>query len=124
MTDAQKAYELLKEFSHLGMQIAIDDFGTGYSSLSYLRKFPVDKLKIDKSFIHDVVHEKENAEIVKAILSLGHALDLTVVSEGVEHENQVKLLKKMGCDCVQGFYFSKPLPADEATAFLKKKNSK
>jgi len=124
MTDAQKAYGLLKEFSHLGMQIAIDDFGTGYSSLSYLRKFPVDKLKIDKSFIHDVVHEKENAEIVKAILSLGHALDLTVVSEGVEHENQVKLLKKMGCDCVQGFYFSKPLPADEATAFLKKKNSK
>lgn len=124
MTDAQKAYELLKEFSRLGMQIAIDDFGTGYSSLSYLSKFPVDKLKIDKSFVHDVVHEKESSEIVKAILSLGHALNLSVISEGVEHENQLKLLKKMGCNYIQGFYFSKPLLADEATAFLKERNSK
>ena len=106
------------------MRIAIDDFGTGYSSLSYLRRFPVDKLKVDRSFVKDMNHLKENAEIVKAIISLGHILGMDVIAEGVENEDQLKLLKELGCDSMQGFFLGKPMSAADATGYLVEKNSK
>ena len=106
------------------MRISIDDFGTGYSSLSYLHKFSVDKLKVDKSFVRDLENNRENAEIIKAIVSLGHALGLDVIAEGCENEEQLEMLKSLGCDLVQGFYIARPLPADKAEEFIKKINSK
>ena len=124
MKDAQEANKILREISGLGVRIAIDDFGTGYSSLSYLRRFPVDKLKVDRSFVKDMNHLKENAEIVKAIISLGHILGMDVIAEGVENEDQLKLLKELGCDSMQGFFLGKPMSAADATGYLVEKNSK
>lgn len=124
MKDAQEANKILREISGLGVRIAIDDFGTGYSSLSYLRRFPVDKLKVDRSFVKDMKHLKENAEIVKAIISLGHILGMDVIAEGVENEDQLKLLKELGCDSMQGFFLGKPMSAADATGYLVEKNSK
>lgn len=121
MKDAQEANKILREISGLGVRIAIDDFGTGYSSLSYLRRFPVDKLKVDRSFVKDMNHLKENAEIVKAIISLGHILGMDVIAEGVENEDQLKLLKELGCDSMQGFFLGKPMSAADATGYLVEK---
>ena len=91
------------------MRLALDDFGTGYSSLSYLKRFPIDSLKIDKSFVTDLCTDPDEAAIVKAIITLGHALDLTVIAEGVETETQRRALVTMGCDALQGYLISKPL---------------
>lgn len=124
MKDTPKAGEILTHLSDLGVRISIDDFGTGYSSLSYLHKFSVDKLKVDKSFVRDLENNRENAEIIKAIVSLGHALGLDVIAEGCENEEQLEMLKSLGCDLVQGFYIARPLPADKAEEFIKKINSK
>ena len=124
MKNAKEADEILKQLSNLGIRVAIDDFGTGYSSLSYLHKLSVDKLKVDRSFVRDLETNRENAEIIKAIVSLGHALNLNVIAEGCENENQLQMLKSLGCDAVQGFYLSRPLSAKDAQDFLKQKNSK
>jgi EAL domain-containing protein (putative c-di-GMP-specific phosphodiesterase class I) len=124
MKNAKDADDILKQLSALGIRIAIDDFGTGYSSLSYLHKLSVDKLKIDKSFVCDLEKNRENAEIIKAIVSLGHALNLNVIAEGCENEDQLQMLKSLGCDAVQGFYLSRPLSAEKAEEFLRQKNSK
>ncbi len=124
MRDAQEANKILREISALGVRIAIDDFGTGYSSLSYLRRFPIDKLKVDRSFVKDMNHVKENAEIVKAIISLGHILGMDVIAEGVENAEQLTLLKELGCDLTQGFFLGKPMSAKDATNYLIEKNSK
>ena len=110
--------------SELGIRVAIDDFGTGYSSLSYLHKLSVDKLKVDRSFVRDSQTNRENVEIIKAIVSLGHALNLSVIAEGCENKDQLQMLKILGCDSVQGFYLSRPLSADKAEEFLMQKNSK
>lgn len=123
MKDAAAGYALLTALSQMGVRIAIDDFGTGYSSLSYLGRLPVDKLKVDRSFVQEM-KIKENAEIVRAIITLGHVLGLEVVAEGVENAEQLALLKKMKCDSIQGFYFGKPMRAEQATAYLKEKNLK
>ena len=124
MKDARKAQEILCLLSESGIRIAVDDFGTGYSSLNYLHRFPVNKLKIDRSFVKDIISDKENIAIVKAIISLGHILGLEVVAEGVEDAKQLHLLKRLGCDSIQGFYLGVPMSPEDATLFLQKKNKK
>jgi diguanylate cyclase (GGDEF)-like protein/PAS domain S-box-containing protein len=109
MKDPEQAIEKLRELRSMGIKIAIDDFGTGYSSLSYLKRFPIDTLKIDKSFVQDLCTDPDDASIVKAIVTLGHAMDLKVVAEGVETQEQLEYLTLLGCDILQGFLFSEPL---------------
>ena len=103
--------EALEELHQLGVKLSMDDFGTGYSSLSYLRRYSFDILKIDRSFIDGITVNKEDFDLVKATIAMAHSLDLQVVAEGVETHEQLMLLDKLGCDLVQGYYFSKPIPA-------------
>jgi EAL domain-containing protein (putative c-di-GMP-specific phosphodiesterase class I) len=103
----------LRALRALGVHFAIDDFGTGYSSLSYLAKLPVDSLKIDRAFIMTMMEERQSRTIVSTIISLAHALELSVVAEGVETMEQWNLLRILGCDEIQGEAFSKPVPWDE-----------
>ncbi|GKV57660.1 hypothetical protein NCCP2222_36070 [Sporosarcina sp. NCCP-2222] len=105
--------KVLQQLKKLGIGISIDDFGTGYSSLTYLHNFPIDFIKIDKSFVMEIAHGPQNAFIVKAIITLAHNLQMQVIAEGVETKDQLDFLIDQHCDVVQGFYFSKPLPADE-----------
>ncbi len=109
MKDPEGAIEKLHELKLMGIKVAIDDFGTGYSSLNYLKRFPIDTLKIDKSFVSDVCKDPHDTSIVRAIINLGHALDLTVIAEGVETREQLQYLTALECDVVQGFLFSKAL---------------
>jgi EAL domain-containing protein (putative c-di-GMP-specific phosphodiesterase class I) len=102
----------------LGSSLTIDDFGTGYSSLAYLKKLPIETLKIDKSFVDDVLTDPEDAAIVTAIISMAHAMDLDLVAEGVESRDQVDYLARQGCDCFQGFVFGKPMFGDQLGPFL------
>ena len=104
---------MLSRFRDLGVKISIDDFGTGYSSLNYLRQFPVNSLKIDQSFIRELGTKEDDLSIVKAIVLLGHSLNMKVVAEGVETKEQYTYLKDNGCDMIQGYYFYKPMPANE-----------
>ncbi len=109
MKDPEQAIEKLHELKLMGIRVAIDDFGTGYSSLNYLKRFPIDTLKIDRSFVSDICKDPHDTAIVRAIITLGHALDLTVVAEGVETQEQLQYLSSLNCDVVQGFLFSKSL---------------
>ena len=111
MSDAEGTIEKLKFFKNMGIKLSIDDFGTGYSSLSYLRRFPIDKLKIDQSFVRDLMTDAGDAAITNSIIALAKGLGLRVIAEGVETAEQLDYLKAHGCDEIQGFYFSKPLPA-------------
>ena len=113
-TDATLA--MLKKLKQLGVSLTIDDFGTGYSSLAYLKRFPVDKLKIDKSFITEVPANRDNNTIVTAIIGLAHALSLRVVAEGVETEAQKTFLESAGCDLIQGDLVGRPIDADSAAS--------
>jgi EAL domain-containing protein (putative c-di-GMP-specific phosphodiesterase class I) len=113
MQDAESSIQVLRQLSSLGVRISVDDFGTGYSSLSYLRRLPLDKLKIDRSFIREVAASRDDAEIVRAIVSLAHSLHLKVIAEGVETAEQLTFLRELGCDQYQGFHCSPPVPADE-----------
>jgi diguanylate cyclase (GGDEF)-like protein len=110
--------ELLTELQAMGVQIAIDDFGTGYSSLSYLKRFPVNTLKIDRSFIKDIDTNNDDAAIATAIIAMAHSLRLSVVAEGVENSEQLAFLQEQQCEIVQGFYFSRPIPVKEMTQML------
>ncbi|MEK6641297.1 MAG: EAL domain-containing protein, partial [Nitrospirota bacterium] len=96
----------------MGVQLSIDDFGTGYSSLSYLQRLPIDTVKIDQSFIHEILTETHPAPIVRAIIAMAHSLDLLVLAEGVEQEAQRVLLLAQGCDQAQGYLFGQPMPDD------------
>jgi diguanylate cyclase (GGDEF)-like protein len=118
MSNAEKSVSMLERLSQLGVVVSIDDFGTGYSSMSYLQRFPIDKLKIDRSFIRDLNSNPDDASIVRAIISLAHGLRLKVVAEGVESAGQLELLKRMGCDQYQGFLRSPAVPAGEVEAIL------
>jgi diguanylate cyclase (GGDEF)-like protein/PAS domain S-box-containing protein len=109
MKDPEQAIEKLHELKLMGIKVAVDDFGTGYSSLNYLKRFPIDTLKIDKSFVADICKDPHDTAIVRAIINLGHALDVTVVAEGVETKEQLQYLSALECDVVQGFLFSKAL---------------
>jgi len=111
MTNPEESAAILEQLSRMGVLVSVDDFGTGYSSMSYLRRFPIDKLKIDRSFIKELTTRAEDASIVQAIISLAHGLQLKVVAEGVETTEQLEFLKSLGCDQYQGYHFSKPLPA-------------
>jgi EAL domain-containing protein (putative c-di-GMP-specific phosphodiesterase class I) len=113
-----EAIETLAQLKNLGVHLAIDDFGTGYSSLSYLRKFNIDKLKIDQSFIQNIEHQAADQSIVRTIIELGRNLELKVIAEGVEGLEQQELLASMGCDEIQGFYFSHPLPEQSFIDFV------
>jgi len=113
MEDIDVILPVLHELKDFGASISIDDFGTGYSSLSYLKRLPVSKLKIDQSFIRDLMHSKDDAIIVNALISLAHNLGFKVIAEGVEEIEQLEYLREHDCDVVQGYYYSRPLPADE-----------
>jgi diguanylate cyclase (GGDEF)-like protein len=120
MEDPERSIDILRSIRSLGISISIDDFGTGYSSLSYLKKLPVSKLKIDRSFIIDVPRDEDDAAIVKTIIALAKNLGLETIAEGVESEGQVEFLVQEGCKYIQGFYYSKALPKKECEAFMKK----
>ncbi len=111
---------ILNKFQEMGVSLAIDDFGTGYSSMAYLKRFPIDKLKIDRSFVKDIVTDADDTAIVKAITSLAQSLNMKVIAEGVETIEQLNFLSEIGCDEMQGFYFCKAVPVDELTVLLKK----
>jgi len=118
MKDPELAIEKLLELKMMGIKVAIDDFGTGYSSLNYLKRFPIDTLKIDRSFVSDLCKDPHDTAIVRAIITLGHALDLTVIAEGVETRDQLESLAELECDVVQGFLFSKALSCEDFEELL------
>lgn len=124
MADPNKAVATLKELSQHGIKLSIDDFGTGYSSLSYLKQLPVDELKVDRSFVMDLMNDEEDAVLVRAVVDLGHNLGLHVVAEGVENEETLATLNLIGCDVAQGFHLSRPIPAAHATAWIQDWNNK
>lgn len=113
MDDPEKALQILQECHDMGMRVAIDDFGTGYSSLSYLKKFPLDVLKIDQSFVADVPADEDDAAIIDTIIAMGHRLNLSVIAEGVETEAQADFLRNHGCDNAQGYFYDRPMPCAE-----------
>jgi EAL domain-containing protein (putative c-di-GMP-specific phosphodiesterase class I) len=118
MGDVEHYITLLQHIVDLGVGFSLDDFGTGYSSLSYLRKFPIDELKIDRSFLTNVPEINEDNSIVKAIISMAHSLGLNLIAEGVESAEQLDFLRQHNCNVIQGFYYSKPLSKDDFTEFL------
>jgi len=118
MDDPEAAATLMRDFKNLGLGLAMDDFGTGYSSLSYLKRFAMDTLKIDQSFVSNLPDDEQDAAIATTIIAMARNLNLKVLAEGVETKEQLQFLKKHGCDEVQGYYFSKPVPADEIPPLL------
>ena len=123
MHDAEQSIEILRELSALGVRISVDDFGTGYSSLSYLRRLPLDKLKIDRTFIRELATSRDDAAIVRAIVSLAHNLRIKVIAEGVETPDQLVYLREAGCDQYQGYHYSAPVPNDAFVAMMHKHQS-
>lgn len=119
MHDVENAMLIMKELKQLGIKLAMDDFGTGYSSLSYLKRFPFDKLKIDISFVREVTTDPESAAIARSIIAMGHNLNLRVIAEGIETAGQLAYLRSHGCDEMQGFFFSRALPAEEFEELLR-----
>jgi EAL domain-containing protein (putative c-di-GMP-specific phosphodiesterase class I) len=124
MKNAKKTITMLKRLKRMGLTISMDDFGTGYSSFSYLKRFPLDIIKIDRSFIRDITNNPEDAAIVRAILAMAHNLKLKVVAEGVETEEQLEFLRDQGCDEIQGYLLSVPLSAEEVPEFFKGRKSR
>jgi diguanylate cyclase len=123
MSDAEESIVILESISRMGVLVSVDDFGTGYSSMSYLRRFPIDKLKIDRCFVEEMTRRPEDASIVRAIISLAHSLHLKVIAEGVETPEQLALLTELGCDQYQGFYFSPALVPAQFVALVKRSNN-
>ena len=118
VSEAEKTISIMKALSSMGIQISIDDFGTGYSSLSHLKRFPVHTLKMDKSFVDHVVDDEEDASFARMVIGLAKTLNLDLIAEGVETESQLEFLRAEGCRLIQGFYFSKPLSAEDARDYL------
>ncbi len=118
MRNIEQTIYLIKKFTDMNIGVSVDDFGTGYSSLSYLKKFPLDSLKIDKSFVMDIPDDKDDMMITSAIISMAKSLNLQVIAEGVENQQQVDFLKEHNCDLLQGYHFSKPIPANEFEKLL------
>ncbi len=118
MHNAEESIGVMRQLKSLGIGISLDDFGTGYSSLSYLKRFPIDLLKIDKSFVRDIPEDANDLAIVSAIIAMSHALGLKVIAEGVETEAQRDFLRDCGCQCAQGFFFGRPLPATDLEHLL------
>ena len=123
MEDPERVISILQEIKGLGVTISIDDFGTGYSSLSYLRHFPIDVIKIDRSFVKDIGDDPKESVIANAIIQLAHSLGCKVLAEGVETKVQADYLRSQGCDLVQGFFFGKPMSAKDFGQLLQPCNS-
>jgi EAL domain-containing protein (putative c-di-GMP-specific phosphodiesterase class I) len=120
MKNMEESSGILRELKQMGLRVAIDDFGTGYSSLAYLKRFPLDILKIDRSFIRDIPGDWDNEAIATAIIAMAHSLNLEVIAEGVETEDQLSFLRGHECDAVQGYFFSPALPGEQMKEYLKK----
>jgi len=123
MHNAEEVIDTLRELKSMGIHLSIDDFGMGYSSLSYLKRFPVDRLKIDQSFVRDITFDPDDAAIAQAVITLAHSLDLRVIAEGVETEAQLNFLRAHCCDEIQGYYFSRPVPAEAFGELLRNNQS-
>jgi len=119
MKDTERAVTAMRDLHDLGIRVSMDDFGTGYSSLSYLKKFPIDTIKIDRSFVSDIAQGNDDAEIIRTIINMGQTLNRKIVAEGVETVEQMDLLKDYECDQIQGYYLSKPLAGDDFAAFYR-----
>jgi len=119
MHDVNQAIATMHDLKQLGIHISIDDFGTGYSSLNYLRMFPIQTLKIDKSFVHDISDDPDEAAIASSIIAMAHSLKLNVIAEGVETEEQLDFLRERNCDEMQGYLFSGPVQASDFEKLLK-----
>ena len=124
MRNADYTFDVLQRIRDMGVHVSIDDFGTGYSSLSYLKRFPVDSLKVDRSFIRDVPQNTDDVAITQAIIAMAHSLGLKVIAEGVENEEQLDFLRELKCDQVQGYIFSEPIPAEEFAVLLRSDTAK
>jgi diguanylate cyclase (GGDEF)-like protein len=118
MQNAENTIHTLRELKTLGVRISMDDFGTGYSSLNYLKRFPIDTLKLDQSFVRDITTDNRDAAIVSAVINMAHSLDLKVIAEGVETEQQLEFLHHQRCDRIQGFFFSAPMPSERLEPYL------
>jgi EAL domain-containing protein (putative c-di-GMP-specific phosphodiesterase class I) len=118
MQDTETTMKVLRGLKDLGIQLAVDDFGIGFSSLSYLRRFPIDTLKIDQSFVQDIEDDVEESVIVRAVIAMGNSLKLQVVAEGIETQQQLAFLQSLHCNEGQGFYFSRPVIAEEFVSLL------
>ncbi len=122
--DPDAAADKLREIKRLGIRVAVDDFGTGYSSLAYLKNFPIDYLKIDRSFVKGLGIDDDDAAIVRSVVALGHALNLRVIGEGIETTEQAAYLAELHCDLGQGYLFDRPMPAEDVIAALGKHGAK
>ena len=118
MHDAESAVETLHALKAIGVQLAVDDFGTGYSSFSYLRRFPLDALKVDRTFINEIFSDANNAAIVSAMINIGKTLKQRVIAEGIETREQLHFLQKQGCSEGQGYFFCHPVIAEKFAQFL------
>jgi EAL domain-containing protein (putative c-di-GMP-specific phosphodiesterase class I) len=118
MRDPDRAGKIMESLRAMGVRIAIDDFGTGHSSLGYLKRFPIDRLKVDRSFVRDLPHNGDDVAITRAVIAMAHSLRMTVVAEGVESKDQFDLLRDEGCDEFQGYYCRPPLEEEELLRFL------
>jgi EAL domain-containing protein (putative c-di-GMP-specific phosphodiesterase class I) len=116
MREVCEAMQILDGLKNLGLSIAVDDFGTGYSSLNYLKQFPIDVLKIDRTFVDGLPSGEQDAQIARAIIAMAHSLNLAVIAEGVETQEQLDFLREHGCDEVQGYLFGRPMPANKFAA--------
>ncbi|HJW56314.1 MAG TPA: EAL domain-containing protein [Burkholderiaceae bacterium] len=123
MENVHANVELLNQLQTEGIRLSIDDFGTGYSSMAYLKRFPIDQVKIDRTFVRDIPGDGDDEAITTAIIAMAHSLGLSVVAEGVETEQQLQFLRAAHCDVIQGYYFARPMPAAEATAFLREREA-
>jgi EAL domain-containing protein (putative c-di-GMP-specific phosphodiesterase class I) len=119
MRNVNETITTLNDFKDMGIRISVDDFGTGYSSLNYLKRFPLDNLKVDRTFVKDIPDNEDDVTITSAIIALAQSLGLGVVAEGVETESQLAFLEDSGCEMAQGYHFSKPLPADQFLTMLR-----
>ncbi len=124
LDDSPEVNTYINEISNFGVRLSVDDFGTGFSALSYLKNYPVNTVKIDRSFIMDLPNDKENAVLVQAIIAMAHGLRLKVIAEGVETAEQWEYLRSLDCDLVQGYYFGKPMPRAEFEDYLIKQFDK
>jgi EAL domain-containing protein (putative c-di-GMP-specific phosphodiesterase class I) len=119
MKDVEGSIAILRALKAMGVHLSIDDFGTGYSSLSYLKRFPIDQLKIDKSFMHDIMANQDDSAIALAVIAMAHSMRLKVIAEGVENKAQLAFLQENHCDEIQGYYLSRPVTPQQVTALLK-----